>query len=257
ARGGREMMRVVALVALGFVVFLATMLLRTPLDRLQPWFPAALQSGQQYSGSLVRGGVQNVNAANAVIDAQWALRPASVFLGQLGADVEFILNRSIRGESTVAVGLGRVVSINDLLVAFEAAQLDHFVLPGILRFSGNMRLDIREATVGQNRYGPAVGEITWQRAAVTGQIPVSLGDVKLQLSEVDGETRVDVSSSGGDVSLDGTVSLSPAGLYQTDVLVIPSPSASRNIVFTLESIAQPESGNRFRIRQSGDLAELL
>ncbi|MEM7377370.1 MAG: type II secretion system protein N [Pseudomonadota bacterium] len=250
-------MRAVGLCVLATVVFLGTLVLRVPLDRIHPWLPDGLQNGLRFVGSVSDGSVLGVRTGSGPLDADWVLQPLALMRGQLGADVDFVFNREIEGESRVSVGLGRVLTVRDLRLAADANALDALVLPGILRFGGGVRLNIERAEIAQSQYGPAVGVISWSGASITGQIAVSLGDVRLTLSEVDGGTRADISNSGGEIGLSGSATLMPDGAYQTDVVAVPTAAASPNVVFTLQNIAQAESANRFRIRQSGTLADVL
>lgn len=250
-------MRRIALILLFLVVFLVTLVLRTPIDRVQAWLPDTPLASEQLSGTLARGSAFNLPTAAGPIDADWVLRPASLLRGRVGADVEFLWDQNIEGEAQVALGLGREVQLRDVLVAGEARQFDNLVLPGILQFDGSVRVALEQLTVAQGQYGPAVGEVTWSGASVTGQIPVALGDIKLDLAEEGGGTRADISNSGGDVALSGTITLSNDGAYVTDIVAVPSPSANPGVVFTLQNIALAESGNRFRIRESGNLNDML
>lgn len=250
------MTRVISLILLATVVFLSTLVLRVPLNILQPWFPQVLNRGQQFSGNLAHGAMNNMSAAGQVIDARWSLRPASMLSGKLGVDVNFVVNRSIEGESEVALGLNRSIVLRELESEFDAKELNPLVLPGILRFAGKMRFDIREATLAPGRYGPAAGVVNWLGASISYQSAVSLGDVTLSLTEESGGTRAEIESEGGDILLSGNLRLSPSGDYQTDLIATPAPGASRDILVTLQSVGQPEQGNRFRIRQSGNLSDL-
>lgn len=249
-------MRLIGLIVLFAVALLLSLFFVTPLARIQPWFPEIVRDGERFSGTVARGSVYDLNTANGLVDANWVLRPASLLRGALGADLDFIWDGAVEGEANVAVGVNRVLHLEDALVAGPARQLDKVVLPGILRFEGDLRLDIRRATVAEQRYGPVEGVVEWQQATITGQIAVSFGNLRLTLRELDGETHGDLSNDGGDVSLSGTVVLTPDGDYRTDIVAVPAPGADRSVVFTLESLGTPESGNRFRIRESGNLSDL-
>lgn len=249
-------MRLIGLILLFAVALVLSLLFVTPLTRLQPWFPEIVRNGERFTGTVSRGAVYDLNTVNGMVDADWVLRPSALLRAALGADVDFVWDDAIEGEARVEVGVNRVVRVRDVLVAGPASQLDKVVLPGILRFDGDLRLDIREGAVAEGQYGPVEGTVEWKQATITGQIAVSFGDLTLTLREQDGETHGDIRNNGGDVSLSGTVVLNPDGAYQTDIVAVPAPSAERGVVFTLETLGSPESGNRFRIRESGNLTDL-
>lgn len=249
-------MRLIGLAVLFVLALLATLLLQTPLSRVQPWMPEMLRDGERFNGTLARGSVFGLHTVNGMLDLDWDLTPTSLLRGALGADVTFDWDGEVDGAGWASVGLGRVLTLREVLVTGRAQQLDKLVLPGVLQFIGDVRVELSDATLGEQQFGPVTGVVQWTQSQVIGQISVSLGDISLTLEERDGDTHGVLQNQGGDVALSGTVVLAPNGDYQTDIVAVPSPDADRGVQFTLDSIATPESGNRYRIRESGNLTQL-
>jgi len=185
-------MRLIGLILLFVVALVLSLLFVTPLTRVQPWFPEIVRNGERFTGTVSRGAVYDLNTVNGMVDADWVLRPSALLRAALGADVDFVWDDAFEGEARVEVGVNQVVHMRDVLVAGPANQLDKVVLPGILRFDGDLRLDIRQAAVAEGQYGPVEGTVEWKQATITGQIAVSFGDLTLTLREQDGETHGDI-----------------------------------------------------------------
>ncbi|MGB0865481.1 MAG: type II secretion system protein N, partial [Granulosicoccaceae bacterium] len=240
--------QIVGGIALFFGVLLVTLVVRTPLASLQSRMPIMLQDTETFQGSLLNGQVKNLGTVNGPVDLKWQLDVLKLFTAKLGGDVEFDWLQAT-GNGQLAVALDKTVHLSDTIATSPASLIETF-LP-FVRFGGKLRLELDEGSASQDAYGPFSGELTWQQASVTVSEQASLGDITLTLTEQEGNTHGDLSSTGGDVGIKGNITLSPSGDYSVDLSARAEASASRMVRNTLAQIAEQQSDGSYRIKQSG------
>jgi hypothetical protein len=126
------------------------------------------------------------------------------------------------------------------------------------------------ATAGGN-VGLRIGELTWRDERVDGQLALRWDQATLQATPVGirlsprvalGDVRFDgtgqgsaiagtLTNAGGDVEINGTASISPAGSARVDAIVRPragiDPDRANAIGLALGAIGQPDGSGAFRI----------
>mgnify|MGYP000400549783 CR=1 FL=1 len=102
------------------------------------------------------------------------------------------------------------------------------------------------------------GSLTWDKAALETPIPTALGTVDV-IIRPEGEQShvVTLSAAGGDVTMDGTVTVSLNGDFSADVLFTPSDSASQDVINGLRQMGRADSRGRVRFQRQGNVNRLM
>ena len=240
--------------ALFLGVLAVTLVIKTPLASLQPNMPALLQDTERFQGSLLDGSVKGLGTVNGPIDLKWQLSLMKLFTGKVGGDIEFDwLQASGNGE--MAISPSKTIYIKDTIATSPASLIETF-LP-FVRFGGKLRLELTEGIASEENYGPFSGELTWQQASITISEQAKLGDITLTLTEQDGGTHGLLSSKGGDITIKGTLDLTPSGDYSLDLSARAEASASQLVRNTLAQVAQQQSNGSYQIKQEGQLSDFF
>lgn len=240
--------------ALFLSVMAVTLVVKTPLASLQSKMPTLLQDTESFQGSLLNGAVKDLGTINGPIDLKWQLSLMKLFTGKVGGDIEFDWLQA-SGNGQMAISPSKTIYLNDTIATSPASLIETF-LP-FVRFGGKLRLELAEGIASEKAYGPFSGELTWRQASVSISEQAKLGDITLTLTEQDGGTHGLLSSKGGDVSIKGTLDLSPSGNYSVDLSARAEASASPMVRNTLAQVAQPQSNGSYQIKQKGQLSDLL
>ena len=255
-------MRVVRLLLLALLAFVVTALVRFPaapvVERVRPQLgPVALEGVE---GALIDGRVARVRSTDDLLplefsDVTWSLAPLALAKGA-AADVTF---RGYGGD-----GAGRVlrawngdIRVEDLAFTADAKALEPLLPVPIAAFAGALAGDI-DRVVLENRLLTAFeGTLRWSDAVLERPVRAALGTLDVDVARSGEEAHlVTLAAAGGDVAVEGTVSLTLGGDFVADVLLTPAPSASPELIGALGRMARPESGGRFRLQQSGNVNRL-
>ena len=256
-------MRVLRLVLLGLLAFAVTVVALFPasvvVDRVRPRLgPIALEG---VDGPLVAGRVARLRSTDDLLpleftDVAWRLAPLAIAEGA-AADVTF--------EGYGGGGGGRVlrawngdVRVEDLTFTAEARALEPLLPVPVAAFSGALAGDVARVVLVDELLTTFEGTLSWSGALLERPVRAALGDVDIDVTKSGADTHVaTLSASGGDLAVEGTVSLALDGDFDADVLVTPGASASPELVGALGRVARPEPGGRFRLRRNGNVNRLM
>jgi len=158
--------------------------------------------------------------------------PAGAGSGRVGACVG---SRRYVKELTGGVSVGDLASAAGAVMALLAPR-------------GKLELAVDSVRQRGEAYVDAQGRVVW-RAAVVGQgQPVRLGDVAIDLA-VDGERLAgSVRNQGGEIDLQGTLSVDPAGSYEVQGRLKPRPGASVDQALSTVAARQPDGSYALRLK---------
>jgi len=256
-------MRVVRLVLLGLLAFAITAIVRFPaapvVDRFRAQLgPVALEG---VDGPLVAGSVARVRSTDDLLplefdDVTWSLAPLALPRGA-AADITF--------EGYGGGGAGQVlrawngdIRVEDLTFTAEAKALEPLLPVPIASFAGALGGDIARVVLENRLLTTFEGTIRWTDAVLETPIRAAFGAIDIDVTKADESSHLaTLVASGGDVAVDGTVTLTLGGDFVADVLLTPAGSASAELRAALARMARPESGGRFRLQQSGNVNRLM
>ena len=125
-------------------------------------------------------------------------------------------------------------------------------------FDGELIGNIQKVSLVDNLLAEAQGHLTWKNAALQTPIPTSLGTVEVDIKP-QGENAhvVTVKAAGGDVAMDGTVTLSLNGDFNANVLFTPAQSASAAVRNGLRQMGRADAQGRVRFQRTGNVNRLM
>jgi hypothetical protein len=118
-------------------------------------------------------------------------------------------------------------------------------------------LDIEHAQWKIDELPLASGNIIWNDATISVAETVSLGNLKIILSENEQHfLSADIKNKGGDILVNGKADLVPEKNYSVNVKLSPTASASDNVERSLSLFAQKQRNGDFLLKKTGPLNQL-
>jgi general secretion pathway protein N len=221
------------------------------------WFaPQDMCAGP--SGTLWSGGAAACSIEGFALESvRWRLRPASLFLGRISANVEArIPDGFVSGNVSASPGSVRLSDVRG------ATSLP--ALAGVLPLSGvRGQVSVALETLALENGWPAVavGEVKLAGLESLPLIPdgrgayVPLGDYTVTLVPApEGEIAATVADNGGPLEVQGTAKLDASRTYSIDALVEPRANAPEMLVQALALMTgDPDAEGRRRLSLTGPL----
>jgi len=261
-------MRVVRLILLGLLIYLVSLVFLFPAAPIVERFKPQLQPMALFgvSGKLYKGEVESVVSQDDLLpltltNVKWALSPAKLFSGT-GASVSFdALGGSGSGE--VLRTWGGNLTIEDFTLDAVAGELEEFLPVPIATFEGKIDAEFDEIKLVNQQLKRILGQLRWNNAIIDTvafgpQLNIVLGNLNIDIDpQSDGAHKSVINASGGDIAVDGSVTVAADGNFNLDVLLTPGANAPAALINHLRRTTRPESGGRFRWQQNGNVNRLM
>ncbi|MFK7891391.1 MAG: type II secretion system protein N [Granulosicoccus sp.] len=257
-------MRIVGLCLIGLASYLVAMVVFFPasplIDRVRQQMPMVAMQG--VNGKIYNGIIDSVRYTDDLLPLEfsnvgWTLAPSTLLSGGAGATIRF--------DAYGGQGVGKVqrqwngdLVINNFKANLLAKELEPLLPVPVASFSGEVSADIEQMRLANQVLTRLSGALKWENAVLESPVPTALGDVNIDIEQVEDEAHiVTVAARGGDVSADGTVSITSTGDFNADILLTPSGTAPVSVVDSLRQIGRPDSQGRVRIQQQGNVNRLM
>lgn len=259
-------MRIFRLVVLLAIAFVITVIVRFPaapvVDRLRPQLgPVALEGVE---GPLIGGSIARARSTDDLLplefsDVRWSLAPSRLLQGA-GVDITFDGYGGGGGGKVTRVWNGDI-AVDDFVFTADAKALEPLLPVPLASFSGTLDGDIATLALENNLLTRFEGRMTWSNALLERPVRASLGTLDIVITpqaagQGAGTHVATLNATGGDVAVDGSVTVALNGDFQADVLLTPAADAPAELTGALSRMARPESGGRFRLQQSGNFNRL-
>ncbi len=257
-------MRIVWLLLLGIVSYLVAMVVFFPaepvVDRIRPQLgTVALEN---VSGKLYKGTIGTVRSTDDLLplefnDVGWTLSPKTLLSG--GAGVSFDFNGyGGEGQGLVARRWNGDVNVTDFTFNALAKELEVLLPVPIARFNGELLGDIDQVLLVDNLLARFEGTISWNNALLEAPIPTSLGEVTIEITPDDEKSHtLALTAVGGDVAMDGSMTLTQSGDFSADVLFTPSQNTPAAVLAGLRQLGRADAEGRVRFVRQGNVNRLF
>jgi len=243
--------------AIGIVVLFPA----APLvDKIRPQLgPVALGN---VSGKLYNGQIDTVRSTDDLLPLEftnvgWTLAPQTLIKGGAGAKFEFE-GYGGGGDGLAARQWNGNIRISDFRFTAQAKELEPLLPVPIAQFNGLLEGNIAGITLVNEMLTEFEGQLLWKDANLEFPVPTALGDVDVQIRpNGDQSHEIVLDASGGDVTMQGTVTLNLAGDFSADVLLTPSSSASPAVINGLRQMGRADAQGRVRFARQGNLNRLM
>jgi len=258
-------MRVVRLILLGLLAYLVSVVFLFPaaplVERIKPNIKPVELAG--VSGKLFNGTVANVKYADDLLpleftDVAWKAAPSALLKGGVGANVSY-QGYGGGGEGQVQRKWNGNLSVSDFVFDADSKQLE-VLLPGpVAEFSGKIDGRLDTVVLANNLLEKLQGQLVWNQAIIVTrlygpEIIANLGQFNIDIEPQDNAVhKIVLKSEGGDLFIDGSVTMAPNGDYRTDLLLTPSANAPEPLLQTLQQRTRPDGGGRYVIKHSGNV----
>jgi len=257
-------MRILWLCLIGVLSWLIATVVLFPaapvVDKIRPQLgPVALEG---VSGKLYNGVVDRVRSTDDLLPLEfqnvgWTLAPGTLLSGGAGANLRF--------DGYGGGGAGQVMRrwngdmvVSDFDFTAQAKALEPLLPVPIASFSGELSGHFDKIALANNLLKSINGSLTWNNAALETPIPTSLGKVDVVIRPEGEQSHVvTLSAVGGDVAMDGSVTLALNGDFAADVLFTPSDNAPPAVVNGLRQMGSADSRGRVRFQRQGNVNRLM
>ncbi|MDC0435287.1 type II secretion system protein N, partial [bacterium] len=253
-------MRIVWLIVIGLITYFIGVAIFFPaapvIDRIRPQLgPVALEG---VNGKLYKGVIDTVRSTDDLLPLEfsnvgWTLAPQTLLTAGVGASFRFD-GYGGQGKGLVSRKFNGDVTIRDFEFNAMAKQLEPLLPVPIASFSGELIGDITDITLANQLLTRFDGTLQWNNALLERPVRTSLGNVQVQI-EPNGENShlLTLNAAGGDLAMDGTVSVTLSGDFNADILFTPSANAPADVLNGLRQIARPDAQGRVRFVRQGNL----
>ena len=257
-------MRIFRLCLLGLVVYLIALLVLFPaaplIDRIRPQLGAVALEG--VSGKLYKGQIDRVRSTDDLLPLEfsnvgWTLAPQTLLRGAAGASLSFD-GYGGSGRAEVARSWNGSVSITNFDYTAQAKALEPLLPVPIASFAGELVTHFDQIVIANNLLKSADGRLSWNDAVLERPVPTALGTVNVIIAPKDDQSHViSLSAEGGDVTMDGSVTLSLNGDFDANILFTPSSSASPAVINGLRQMGRADAQGRVRLQRQGNVNRLM
>jgi general secretion pathway protein N len=207
-------------------------------------------------GSVWNGQIDSLTVNSQRIEQiQWSINPAALLLASLTADIQAnIKNQRLTGR--ISVNMNGNIQAKDVHTKISAAEVQQLIAMPLGELGGDFSLNI-ESLHWQGAGLPATtATIKWRNAKLTLVDSVDLGQMLINIRPDDkGGLAINMSNSGGVISIDGTIQLSDKKQYTLLINFKPSSHAKDNIKQSLAMFARRQSNGSYRLKQNGNLSQ--
>lgn len=244
--------------ALGVGAYIALTLATFPAGTALHWFAPPGVTFAGVAGTFWSGSASTCSVDGFTVEAlRWNLRPTSLLLGRISADVEArIPDGFVSGNITASPS---TVRFSDLRGTTSLPALVG-VLP-VRGIRGQASVALEELVLEDGWPAAAVGELKLAGLESLPLIPdgsgayVPLGDYTVSFVPApEGELAATFVDNGGPLEVEGAVTLDARRVYTLDALVEPRADAPEMLVEGLRIMtADPDAEGRRRFNLSGSL----
>lgn len=257
-------MRLLGLLLLGVVSYLLTMVVFFPIapvvDRIRPHLgPVALEGVE---GKLYKGVINRVRSTDDLLPVElrnvsWALQPQTLFKGGAGLTFGFD-GYGGSGQGELIRHWNGALLITDFNFDLQAKALEPLLPVPIATFDGRLSGVIDRISLVNNLLSEVDGRLIWENAELQTPVPTRLGNITVVITPEAGQThQLSIRAEGGDVSVDGNVTISLAGDFSANVLLTPTPTASPAVINGLRQIGRQDAQGRVRFQRQGNVNRLM
>ncbi len=241
--------------------YLIALLINLPASRLLSWVDIQPLSLEGVSGSLLDGHANRlqINPEQQIDNLNWQITLSSLLKARLGSQLEFNYLGG-KGNAHAAVSANQTLYLNEARFEIAAKKLEVLLPLPLATFTGEITALIDSAMIKQSGAEEITGRLFWNKASLTTPMPatVKLGQVSADISTDDnGLILVKLNNKGGDLALDGKLTLSAQGQYDLDLKITPAGNTAAAIRNGLSQMAQRQSDGSYRIKDKGQLSELI
>ena len=256
-------MKIIGYLLLFLLAFVGTVIWKFPAAGVLPHVNTHPIQINGVDGSVWSGVASHVIApppAILVNNLRWRFKPERIFSGNAAVHLDFEVLGG-EGDADVFRNLAGDISVQDGNLNVPAKSLEQFLPLPVAEFGGNVIADIVKMEIENNLLKTTRGSVVWRQASVTGAVNAQLGQVVLDVvPETQGDQLVHkgkLSNKDGQLDINGDFQLDQVGNYRADVRLKPNNTTPPELNGMLGAVGRRASDGSYRIRNNGNIRELM
>ena len=213
---------------------------------------------QNVSGTVWRGSADRIliSPEEQLEDVSWSFKPALLIQAKAGAGLDFTY-RGGHGYVVAAYSVFGKAALSSGRYSTSAQALEPLLPLPIAEFRGEITLQLEELSMKGQQFHKAEGTLVWNEARLIRPAPALLGQVTLDVLPQGDNHLISLKNTGGELRLSGDITLEENKRYNATIILKPERNASSELVNSLRALGRRQSDGSYRIRQQGNLAEIL
>ncbi|WP_394242678.1 type II secretion system protein N [Vibrio astriarenae] len=249
------MRRIILISLLCVVVFLVSVIAHIPASFALSYLPKQVAQVEGVSGTIWNGQAQRVTAQGQQIGSlQWQVKPASLFMARVEADIRFGRGSAIdlRGRGTVGVGLSGPYAQQFVASVPASYVMSQLPMPIPIDALGQVELTMRDYQFDQPYCASAEGTIAWAAGELSTPVgPILLGPVIADISCQDSQWQVNGALQSAQVSGEFSATLESNNRYDSQGWFKPEAEFPSILSSQLSLVGQPDNQGRYQLSQKG------
>lgn len=258
-------MRILGYLSLGLLAYVVFVLVLFPASIVVKRLPLGPVSISGVEGPLWGGTASVVQIPNeslptgpdmfSIEDISWRLAPLQLLAGAGATTVSFSAYGG-EGSGLLSQSVTGTLAVEDFHYSGTGNGLSELLEP-LAKIGGSLKLSINSMEVVKQNPQSLDATLQWEKAMLLEPMPASLGLLNISIAP-DGERHVaDITATGGDFTITGSVDIDKNGDYKSDIVIKPQASAPREVTDMLQRVARRSSDGSYRIRQSGNINRMM
>ncbi len=256
-------MKVIGYLFLFLIAFAVTIIWKFPAAGVLPHvnthpIKIAGVNGTVWSGTAAA--VQAPAPAVPVSNLQWRFKPERLLSGNAAARLNFEVLGG-EGAADVFRNLAGNMTVQDGSLNVPAKNLEQFLPLPVAEFGGNVLADIIKLEIENDLLKSTRGSVVWRQASVAGAVNAQLGQVVLDVvPEGQGDQLLHkgkLTNKDGQLDITGDFQLDQVGNYRADVRLKPNNTTPPELNGMLGMVGKRASDGSYRIRNNGNIRELM
>ncbi len=246
--------RTIGVVLLMVVGAFAGIVANVPAARAVAWLAPPSIDAAGVSGTVWSGRAQRVafGGPKPITDAEWDLSAWRLLTGRLAGKASLRLGEA-QAQGRFAMGAGGEITLHQARLEGAAAPLLALAKLPAVAVDGDILARVEEARFVGRRPEAVRARLQWDKARLIAPMQLELGNVRGRVEpRDDGGHILELSNKGGQVNIDGTITVDTEANYRVDVRIRPASDAPPRIAETLNQFL-PQRNGTFVVQRSGRL----
>jgi len=166
-----------------------------------------------------------------------------------------------RGAADVFRNLSGDISVQHGNLNVPAKNLEQYLPLPVAEFGGNVIADIIKLEIESNVLKSTRGSVVWRQASVAGAVNAELGQVVFDIvPEPQGDQLLHkgkLTNTDGQLDINGDFQLDQVGNYRADMRLKPNRSTPPELSGMLGAVGKRASDGSYRIRNTGNIRDLM
>lgn len=182
----------------------------------------------------------------------WQYRPAGLLVGRVDVKVQFERGAS-QASAVVGLSPGGDVRLSDVDAVLPAGELVQMLRLPLVQVDGELDARVDSLKIKASHLTALTGTLTWNNAQVLKPQSYQLGGLEAVFNTDNNVIKGTLRDKGGQLQVDGLVTLKPDGTYQVNAKVGTRDRSQPALNRLINSLGRQGPGGRVSVNYSGKM----